>query len=159
MTWRPVGAASVEATTEEVTLGFVSAPLDAGFLKLRFRSGDGASQRPLSFGIVEPVAAVDGGGLPGGRYYPGAHPAIVALGPGVGEAFTGSIRFRPRAYNLRWLSVGLPRRFWRVEAEAWTATGQVQPWWTPGGFRRGVAKLLPSGETVGTAGAAPLINV
>lgn len=157
--WRPIGSAVMGAATQTVTLGRVGAELTNGFLPMRITSQAGASLVPLSFGIVIPDTLAGNGGMPTGRYYPQAFPSIVQLGPGVLSSFDGVIRFRPRHYNLKWLEIGYPAFYWRIEAEVWAPVGLVTPEfsvyeWTDGGS----LTFSITAERVGPSEAAPLAH-
>lgn len=156
--WRQVGIAVVGPRDSEVVLGRVSASLSASYLPLRFSSSTGGGLLPLAFGVVLPVSVAANGGLPSGRYYPHPDPSIVTLGPGIGTAFDGVLRFRPRNYNLRWISVGYPGRYWAVAVEAWAPVGVTVPQFRPYGFTDGDLEFRLSPDLSGPSGATPLIR-
>lgn len=127
MAWQPIGSAVITARTEEVTLGRLGIELSQGQLLVRMSTVGGGSIRPLAFGIV---GFVDDDGirsLGDARYYPQTEPSVLSLGYGDRTEATGRLTFRPRAYNLRWLEVGLPRSVWRISAEAFVPAGVTVP--------------------------------
>jgi hypothetical protein len=139
-----------------VTVGPIDTVTDAGRVWLRISTDGGESMRPLAFGIVGFRSTGSTADLGSARYYPEAVPALVMLGPSPFGRVIGDITFRPRSYNLRWLSVGLPFAEWRITVEAFavgTSPGQtVQP---PGFIRNGI-KLFLGRRPVGIANAHPL---
>ena len=155
--WRPVGLVTVTASTVEVPIGFVAAPLQGGFLPLRISSSTPGGLVPLSFAVLRAIPAADDVGLADGRYYPNPGESTVMMGPGLGSQFEGTLKIKPRGWNTRWLAVGHPASTWQIQAEAWAPTGQTLPRFVPGGFVRGLLGLIAGPQPTGPAGAAPLI--
>lgn len=127
MAWQPLGVAALTAKTEEVTLGRLGIELSQGQLLVRLSTSAGGSVRPLAFGVV---GFIDDDGirsLGDVRYYPQLEPSVVSLGYGDLTAVTGRLTFRPRAYNLRWLEVGLPSAVWQLTVEVFVPAGVTVP--------------------------------
>lgn len=118
-------------------------------LLLRFSRPTGEKVRPLAFGTVH-VFNDAGQEVGFGRYHPDPSPGGVAV-PLVGEGpFSGTIEFRSRDYNRRWLRVGIPSPVWPIVAEVWFPSGVVVPTYQPAGFDLGgsVAGVAPSGALI-----------
>ena len=127
MGWQPLGVAALNATSDEVTLGRLGIELSQGQLLVRLSTSAGGSIRPLAFGMV---GFIDDDGirsLGDTRYYPQKEPSVVSLGYGDQSAVTGRLTFRPRAYNLQWLRVGLPAAVWLLSAEVFVPAGVTAP--------------------------------
>lgn len=127
MPFEHLGEITATATSDWLTFGLLSVPLDGGFLKLKLRATEPADPTPLAKLVIHPVAAVDGGGVPPGTFYPAPIPSLLSLGPGVGETFTGEIRCRVRRYNLRWLEASVPAPVLRVTCSVWVPVGSPVP--------------------------------
>jgi hypothetical protein len=154
--WTLIGTATANAETEQVTVGPIDTFTDDGRVWLRISTDGGESMRPLAFGIVGFKSTGGSNDLGTARYYPERGPTLVQLGPSPFKRVVGEITFRPRSYNLRWLSVGLPFAVWRFTVEAFVvgaATGQTVK---PPGFVFNGIKLLLGRSPVGIANAHPL---
>jgi len=154
--WTLIGTAAVTAETEQVTVGSIDTFTDDGRVWLRISTDGGQSIRPLAFGIVGFRSTGGTNDLGTARYYPEPVPTLVQLGSSPFKRVVGEITFRPRSYNLRWLSVGLPFAVWRFTVEAFVVgapTGATVQ--SPGIVRNGI-KLLLGRRPVGIANAHPL---
>jgi hypothetical protein len=156
--WETIGVVAVTATTETVRVGQFTSQTDDGRIWLRVSSGGAANLRPLAFGILSFIGTSGTRELGNARYYPDTAPSVVQLGPGPITEAVGWIDFRPRSYNQRWLSVGLPARVWILKVEALVTAGETDPVYQPGGFVNGIRKLLPLRGPVGPRGAWALGN-
>ena len=148
----------MDALTEIATLGPVSAALDQGRLWLRLSTVSPPQPKPLAFGII---GLIDGQGsqpLASQKHWPSPWPAVMYLGPGPFSAVAGVLYLKPRSYNLKWLSVGLPARVWTVKAEVLGPGATTDPRYAPTGIVRRLRKLLPKGGPVGALGAWRLNN-
>lgn len=159
MTWQFLGGGMLSRAVDRLTLGPVSAPLDRGVLLVKIGATQPGGIPPLSFGVVEPVGATEADGLTSGKHYPQPQPSLVALGPGIGSRFTGTLVYKLRAYNLRWLKYTDDRAWVSLVAWVWNpgAAGSVGNWlsrFVSGGGLR----LRPSGQRYGPLGASPLIR-
>lgn len=158
MNWQTVGVVAVTALTDRATFGPVASPLDQGRLWLRLTSVSAGNMTPLAFAIVGIQDSEGTQPLPAGRFYPQGGPAVVHLGPGPFDAVDGQLWLRPRAYNLRWLSVGLPARVWIIRAEVLGAEAITDPRYEPPGILRRLQKLFPRRGPVGSGQAWALGN-
>ena len=158
MGWQPLGVAALTAKTEEVTLGRLGIELSQGQLLVRLSTSAGGSVRPLAFGVV---GFIDDDGirsLGDARYYPQLEPSVVSLGYGDLTAVTGRLTFRPRAYNLRWLEVGLPSAVWRLTVEVFVPAGVTVPAFSVSAFADGAIQKTAN-AVEGTAEGLTLAQV
>lgn len=154
--WTLIGTATVTPETEQVKVGPIDTFTDQGRVWLRISSNRGESMRPLAFGIVGFRSTGGTADLGSARYYPEEAPSLVVLGPSPFVRLIGEITFRPRSYNLRWLSVGIPVSEWRVTVEAFVVGAASDETVKPPGFIRNGIKLLLGRYPVGIANAHPL---
>jgi hypothetical protein len=147
--WQPVGVVNVTATTDRADFGEFSADLDQGRLWVRLSTSGAAGIRPLAFGIVGLIADDDTEQLGTAKYYPDQFSTVVQLGPGPYTAVRGRLFFRPRSYNQRWLSVGLPSAVWTVTAEVLSQGSVTDPAFNASGLRYRLRSLVPGFGPIG----------
>lgn len=154
--WRPIGWLNVGPFSGELPIGRLSGALTNGNLPIRGRVTNQGGPGPLSFAVLS--LRDDEGTRPmdGCRWWPRSDPSTVQLGPAIGSAVSGSLLFKPRAYNTRWISVGIPAPWWGVAFEAWLPEGSTTPTFTPSGVTDGSATFTLTGPPVGPAGARAL---
>jgi hypothetical protein len=131
----PVGAATMTATLDRVTVGWFSGDLVNGQLLLKVTTTSTANISGLAFGVVSLIESDTNTRVLGdARYYPKPEPSVIALGYGDRATVTGEVVIEPRAYNLRWLLREDSPSFWRVLVEAETPSGVSVPTYTPAGY-------------------------
>ena len=158
MPWSLVGVVALGASSGEVVVGRCAADLIDGHLPLLVSTVSPADPGPLGFGVVAFVGDDGIRSLPSARYYPHPQPSVCLLGPGLDATVAGSVRFKPRSYNRKWLEAGFPARSWFVRVSAMAAAGSTAPRFTPRGIVLGSDELVPVGGA-GSAGVAfPLIR-
>jgi len=156
--WQTVGVVTVTAESETVTVGQLTTDTDQGRVWLEVASLNGRDMRPLGFAVLSFVSSSGVHEVGYSKYFPDTAPAVVTLGPGPVSSVSGTVELRPRSYNTRWLSVGLPTRVWCVKVSALVLNGQTDPSFGPRGFRNSVRKFFPSRGPVGPRGAWALSN-
>ena len=148
----PVGAATMTATLDRVTVGWFSGDLVNGNLLLKITTTYPGNMSGLAFGVVSLIESDTNARVLGDtKYHPKPEPSVVALGYGDRSTVTGEVIIEPRAYNLRWLTRTNGPRFWQVFVEAETASGVSVPTYTPGGYRT-TDVLLDASPVQGTDG-------
>lgn len=155
--WKLIGGGTVTHYTDLLNVGRVDVPLQNGMLFLKVSTTGAADWRPLSFGVVMPVAEIEDSGLPDVRCYPQQHPVLLALGPSPYPRFTGRIFWKARNYNRQWLRWGNPTYAMNLVVWAWDTGDSSFPGnWITGIIGRNNLRYRPSALRIGPAGAAPL---
>jgi hypothetical protein len=138
-------------------VGRCAADLIGGQLPLLVATLSPADPGPLGFAVVSFVSDASIRSLPSARYYPQREPSVCYLGPGLDATVAGSVRVKPRSYNVRWLAAGFPASAWFIRVDAMAPAGSIQPRFTPRSLVLDGVEFGPAGGTGDPALAFPLM--
>lgn len=148
MTLVVVGAATMSADLDRVSVGFFSGDLIGGRLLLKMSTVSPSNMSSLAFAVVTLVEAISNTRILGdARYYPKPEPTVVALGYGDRLTASGNVVIEPRAYNLRWLTKPDSPKSWTVLVEADTPSGVTVPTYSPAGYSTSSGGLTAASVT------------
>lgn len=138
MSYLIIGAATVTAETDRVSIGSFSGDLVNGQLLLKISTVFPSDMSGLAFGIVSFLETASNVRVLGDtRYYPKPEPTVISLGYGNRASVTGTLIFEPRPYNLRWLTAAYGPKSWTIFVEADGTNAVTQPEYVPTSYGAG----------------------